>query len=316
MSLDFSQMQETQREDTRLFGWDPTQGIVSVWANRDGRAVVWRRADEQVTYTVEQFRPWLFARSLDDLRHLGTSLQTAPADGEDTSSISYRELDGPEDSYRYFLSARDGRMLERTLLTGASRRLNRSITNLQELQDDYYRVGPVEQYLMFTGRVYFRGMVYDDLHRLQFDLETTALDPHRGRIFLVAVRDSWGLATALEAPQPEDEARLIANLCTLIRERDPDVIENHNLFGFDLPFLEQRATFFKVSLALGRKGGPALLERREETLAIGPEARKRTRYSVAGRELIDTLDAVRRHDFVVRDMPSYRLKEVARYFGM
>ena len=27
----------------------------------------------------------------------------------------------------------------------------------------------------------------------------------------------------------------------LIRERDPDVIENHNLFGFDLPFLEQRA---------------------------------------------------------------------------
>ncbi|HLJ33670.1 MAG TPA: 3'-5' exonuclease, partial [Ktedonobacteraceae bacterium] len=296
MSLDFSQMQETQREDTRLFGWDPTQGIVSVWANRDGRAVVWRRADEQVTYTVEQFRPWLFARSLDDLRHLGTSLQTAPADGEDTSSISYRELDGPEDSYRYFLSARDGRMLERTLLTGASRRLNRSITNLQELQDDYYRVGPVEQYLMFTGRVYFRGMVYDDLHRLQFDLETTALDPHRGRIFLVAVRDNRGFATTLEASTQEDEAQLIANLCTLIRERDPDVIENHNLFGFDLPFLEQRATFFKVSLALGRKGGPALLERREETLAIGPEARKRTRYSVAGRELIDTLDAVRRHD--------------------
>ncbi|HZR38793.1 MAG TPA: DNA polymerase domain-containing protein, partial [Ktedonobacteraceae bacterium] len=35
---------------------------------------------------------------------------------------------------------------------------------------------------------------------------------------------------------------------------------------------------------------------------------------VAGRELIDTLDAVRRHDFVVRDMPSYSLKDVARYF--
>jgi DNA polymerase I len=51
-------------------------------------------------------------------------------------------------------------------------------------------------------------------------------------------------------------------------------------------------------------------------LAIGPEARRRTRYSVAGRELIDTLDAVRRHDFVVRNMPSYRLKDVARYFGI
>ncbi len=309
-------MPDIQDEDARLFGWDTTPGIVSVWANRDGRAVVWRREGEQVTYTVEQFRPWLFARSLDDLRHLGTSLQVAHLNREDTSSVSYRELDGPDDSYRYFLSARDGRMLERALLTGAGRRLNRPINSLHELQDDYYRVGPVEQYLMLTGRVYFRGMVYNDLHRLQFDLETTALDPHRGRIFLVAVRDNRGFATTLEAPTQDDEAQMIADLCALIRERDPDVIENHNLFGFDLPFLEQRASFLKLSLALGRKGGLALLERREETLAIGPEARKRTRYSVAGRELIDTLDAVRRHDFVVRDMPSYRLKEVARYFGM
>jgi len=71
-----------------------------------------------------------------------------------------------------------------------------------------------------------------------------------------------------------------------------------------------------VPLALGREGGPMALERREETLAIGPQARRRTRYSVAGRELIDTLDAVRRHDFVVRDMPSYSLKDVARYFGI
>jgi DNA polymerase I len=132
----------------------------------------------------------------------------------------------------------------------------------------------------------------------------------------VAVRDSRGLATTLEAPRAEDEAQLISDLCTLIRLRDPDVIENHNLFGFDLPFLEQRAAVHGIPLELGREGAPRLLERREETLAIGPEARRRRRYSVAGRELIDTLDAVRRHDFVVRDMPGYGLKEVARYFGM
>ncbi len=92
--------------------------------------------------------------------------------------------------------------------------------------------------------------------------------------------------------------------------------ENHNLFGFDLPFLEQRASVLGVPLILGREGGPQHLERREETLAIGPESRRRTRYSLAGRELIDTLDAVRRHDFVVRDMPSYSLKAVAKYFDI
>ena len=58
---------------------------------------------------------------------------------------------------------------------------------------------------MATGRVYFRGLAYTDLHRLQFDLETTALNPQRGRIFLVAVRDTRGLATMLEAPTPADE---------------------------------------------------------------------------------------------------------------
>ena len=307
-------------QDEYLFGWDPMPGIVSVWASRDGRAILWRRVKEpqgeRVLCTEERFRPWLFASTLEDLKQVGPALLPSNAPGAKDGLVSYRILDGPADSYRYLLSARDGSFLERTLCAGASRRLGRRITSLNDLSDEYYRVGPVEQYLMLTGRVYFRGLTYNDLHRLQFDLETTALDPHRGRIFMVAIRDTRGLATTLEAVTPEDEARLIVDLCTLIRERDPDIIENHNLFGFDLLFLEERASILGIPLELGRKGGPMRLERREETLAIGPEARKRVRYSVAGRELIDTLDSVRRHDFVVRDMPGHRLKEVARYFGI
>src|SRR5258706_8554116 len=225
-------------------------------------------------------------------------------------------LDGSDGSYRYLLSARDGRFLERALLSGASRRLGHRVSSLSELSDTYYQVGPVEQYLMQTGRVYFRGLAYEDLRRLQFDLETTALDPHRGRIFLIAIRDSRGFATTLEARSPDDEAEMIAKFCQIVRDRDPDIIENHNLFSFDLQFLEYRAEALGIPLRLGRSGGPERLERREETLAIGPEARRRVRYSVAGRELIDTLDAVRRYDFVVRDLPSHGLKDVARYFGI
>ena len=307
-------------QDEYLFGWDSMPGIVSVWASRDGRAILWRRVKEpqgeRVLCTEERFRPWLFASTLEDLKQVGPALLPSNAPGAKDGLVSYRILDGPAESYRYLLSARDGSFLERTLCAGASRRLGRRITSLNDLSGEYYRVGPVEQYLMLTGRVYFRGLTYNDLHRLQFDLETTALDPHRGRIFMVAIRDTRGLATTFEAVTPEDEARLIVDLCTLIRERDPDIIENHNLFGFDLLFLEERASILGIPLELGRKGGPMRLERREETLAIGPEARKRVRYSVAGRELIDTLDSVRRHDFVVRDMPGHRLKEVARYFGI
>lgn len=307
---------EMHSADERLFGWDTMSGIVSVWASRDGKAVIWRREGDTITCLTDRFRPWLFATSLADVAHLGSALLPEDTPGAYRAKITYRVLEGPADSFRYLLSSYDGRLFERTIVQGASRRLERQITSLNDLDTEYYRVGPVEQYLMLTGRVYFRGLAYEDVHRLQFDLETTALDPHRGRIFMIAIRDSRGFTKVLDAPTPEDEADMVKELCALIRERDPDIIENHNLFGFDLPFLEERASVLGIPLALGRQGGPMLLERREETLAIGPEARKRTRYSIPGRELIDTLDAVRRHDFVVRDMPGYRLKEVAKYFGI
>lgn len=221
--------------DALLFGWDPTPGIVSVWADRDGRACVWRRVDGRVVCEENRFRPWMFATDLDDLAHLGRALACEGEAGSERALVTYRELDGPANSYRYLLTARTGRALERAILDGASQRQGSRVAGLRDL-DNYYRVGPVEQYLMQTGRVYFRGLTYNDLHRLQFDLETTALDPQRGRIFLIAVRDNRGFATILDAPEPDDEPQMIDELCAIIRERDPDVIENHNLFGFDLPF--------------------------------------------------------------------------------
>jgi DNA polymerase elongation subunit (family B) len=274
----------------------------------------------------DRFRPWIFAASMDDLMHLGRRLAAEESPEASRALVTYRELEGPADTYRYLFSARSGRALERAATAGASRRLGRRVSSTYDLEG-YYRVGPVEQYLMLTGRVYFRGLSYDDLHRMQIDLETTALDPRRGRIFMAAVRDSRGLAVTLDAPAPEDEAGLIAELCALIRERDPDVIENHNLFGFDLPFLEARAATLGVPLTLGRPfpasmGGKEqaapLLESYTDMWSSGPwgQRRRRVRYSVAGRELIDTIDAVRRHDFVARDLPSHRLKDVARAFGI
>ncbi len=169
---------------------------------------------------------------------------------------------------------------------------------------------------MCTGRVYFRGLTYAELHRLQFDLETTALDARHGRIFMVAVRDSRGFSTTISAPTPADESALIAELCGLIQERDPDIIENHNLLGFDMPFLVQRAEALGLRLVLGRRGPahvplPALERYGERAFR-----RRRMRYSMPGRELIDTLDAVWRYDFAARDLPSHRLKDVARHFGV
>lgn len=297
-----SPQQPTQSQsDPWLFGWDLTPGIVSVWADREGRAVVWRRVNDRIICEQERFRPWLYAAHLEDLSPIRL------AHNDDTAPFSYRKLDGPPGALHYLISAHDGRALENALLGGANKRLDKQVKNINDL-DDYYQLGSVEQYLMQTGRNYFRDLPFAQLHRLQFDLETTALTPEKGYIFMAAVRDNRGLEQILEAPRLEDEPKLIRDLCAIIRERDPDAIENHNLMGFDLPFLEGRAKAHGIRLELGRPPGPLNLTRRGE----GRDAR----YSVAGREMLDTLDATWRVDFVVRALPSHGLKDVARFFGV
>ncbi len=99
-----------------------------------------------------------------------------------------------------------------------------------------------------------------------------------------------------------------------IAARDPDVIENHNLFGFDLPFLEARAAALGVPLHLGRAVDLPGLRCSDEPTGWG--AGRHTRYSTVGRELSDTLPAVRRHQFTDRGLTGQGLKEAARYFGV
>ena len=128
-------------DDEFLFGWDPAPGIVSAWADRSGTALLWRREGKRVTCTTERFRPWLVATTLRDLAHLRSSVLPASTPGSAQSAITYRELDGPEGAFRYLLSARDGRLLERALVAGASRRLGREVKRVSELPETYYGVG-------------------------------------------------------------------------------------------------------------------------------------------------------------------------------
>jgi DNA polymerase, archaea type len=306
-----------------LWGWDPTPGIVSVWAEAHGRAVVWRRAPEtgELTREEAQFRPWVVLAQIDDLHHLGTNLgrEGLGRDGAADALMSYRELEGPGE-LRYLASAADGRTLAAAVLEGASRRLGRRVGHLRELGKDAILVlPPEEQYLVASGRTYFRGLLFDHLRRMQFDLETTGLDAERDRIFMVAVRDPSGTSELLEVRGDGDagERDLIRRLVAAVKAADPDVIENHNLHGFDLPFLDRRARILGVPLALGRIGPPGLRQRgARRGTSSGTDAGRRMRFVAPGRELIDTLDAVLRYDFATRDLPNHGLKAVARHLGI
>jgi DNA polymerase, archaea type len=284
-----------------LEGWDDTTGIVSVHADGDGHAIIWRRVDGQIILERDQFRPWVYAEHLDHLAHVGERLRP-DARGAD-APFTYTELPG-DGAFKYLIQTRNWSNLKNAILEGA-KRADRDARSLNDLHD-YYALGLTEQYLIATGKTCFKDLEYRDLVRLQFDLETTGFRASDARIILIAVRDSTGFEALLEAPKPHDEAQAIRDLVRIIKERDPDVIENHNLVGFDLPFLEGRANALGIRLEIGRAPAPTLLRR---------EGRN-DKFSVPGRELIDTLDAVWRHDFVTRELPSHRLKDVAKHFGL
>jgi DNA polymerase, archaea type len=316
----------TLTEDEWLHGWDETPGIVSVWGEAEGRALVWRRDRQTQTLTreVERFRPWLLLPTLTDLRHLRARL--LPHDeGADETAITYEALEGAA-GLRYLVRGPDSRLLRAAVLRGASQRLGRSIASVRELgADALLMLPPEEQYLVATGRTYFRGLDFDDVRRLQFDLETTGLDPDVDRVFLVALRAPNGQSELLEATADDDasEADLLRRLAARIVFHDPDVIENHNLHGFDLPFLMRRAERLRVRLAFGRSANvdfalrPASRGARLGQSGAGwVERLRRARYTIPGRELLDSMDAVRRHDFSARDLPGHGLKAVARHFGL
>lgn len=302
-------------EDEWLWGWDPTPGIVSVWAEGDGRAIIWRRIGGALVRESARFRPWLLLDSLDDLKHLGAELGP---ERDKSARVRYRELEGPG-ALKYQVSADDFGALSSAIVKGASARLGERVGHLRDLDPStLHTLAAEEQYLVASGRTYFRDLAFSDLHRLQFDLETTGLDPERERVFLIAVRDPAGRTEMLEAHGNDDraEADLITRLAAKIREADPDVIENHNLHGFDLPFLETRARILRIPLALGRLDHQQLKQRGAMRGTRSKlDATRRVRFIAPGRELIDTLDAVQRYDFSARDLPSHGLKAVARHFG-
>ena len=304
--------------DEWLWGWDPTPGIVSVWAEGNGTATIWRRIPESgiLVREIERYRPWLLLDGLDDLTHLGASL--AP-EGRTDARITYQELDGPGE-LRFVVRANDLRTLTRSVLDGASRRLGKRVGHIRELMDadSVLALPPEEQYLVATGRTYFRDLTYDHLRRLQFDLETTGLDPDRDRIFMISVRYPTGATEVLEARGRGEaaEADLLRELIRRITDADPDVIENHNLHGFDLPFVERRARRLGVDVTLGRIGPPGMRQRSARRGVGGGADRRRVRFIVPGRELIDTMDAVLRYDFSTRSLPGHGLKAVARHLGI
>ncbi len=179
-----------------------------------------------------------------------------------------------------------------------------------------------QQAMMDQGIRLFRGMSFPQLRRMQLDIECKSADPARfcdakvpgDEVIMVALKDTRGLEVCLTSRECGGEAGLLRKMIQVIQERDPDVLEGHNLFSFDLMYLKERCRRHKIPLALGRNG--KVVQSHPSRMNIAERLINFPRFDIYGRHVVDTYHLVMLYDVARRELESYGLKYCAKHFGL
>jgi DNA polymerase elongation subunit (family B) len=185
-------------------------------------------------------------------------------------------------------------------------------------------IRPLEnQYLLQRRRRLYGGLTFTQLRRCQLDIETGSgpvggfSDAHNPDDRVLAIGLQFGerqRLLVLEEPTDISEKRLLLEFNEVIEAEDPDVIEGHNIFKFDLEYLRLRCKLHHVPCAWGRFGQRASF--RNSRLKVAERWIDYPRCDLPGRSVVDTYLLVQLYDITAREMMSYRLKDVAIFFGV
>jgi len=191
-------------------------------------------------------------------------------------------------------------------------------------RDFFAFTDPVQHYLTATGRTLFKDLPFEELKRMQVEVLsfengiTGVGDPgHRDHIMSIALSDNTGCEELLLVDPKnveESERAALKRLTAIIKERDPDVIEGHDLFRFDLPYLVARAKKAKTKLDWGRSDG--FLRSRPSRLQIAEKTIDYPKFTVGGRHFVDTFLLAQFYDVGMRSLAGFERTDVARHFDL
>ena len=162
------------------------------------------------------------------------------------------------------------------------------------------------QWLLQRRARLYADLPFAMLRRCQLDIETGATETGAfsdarnagDRVLAIGLQcgDRRELLTLGEETDA-GEKRLLLAFNDLLRELDPDVVEGHNLFKFDLDYLRQRSKRHKVPCAWGRFGLNA--EFRNSKLRIAERWIDFPRCDMPGRAVVDTYLLVQQYVLIL-----------------
>ena len=188
---------------------------------------------------------------------------------------------------------------------------------------EYIVVNPIEQFMIQTGKRQFKGYDdYDQLLRIEFDLETEGLDPQKDCISQIGIRTNRGYEKIIPV-LGEGEEKLINEVKALeeffriIRQIDGDILTGHNIENFDTWFIDERLKLRGSSL---EKFTEHLFPHRgiykankQKVLKLGGEMEYYVPTIMWGTNITDSLFAVRRAQALNSNIKKADLKYITKF---
>jgi DNA polymerase elongation subunit (family B) len=188
----------------------------------------------------------------------------------------------------------------------------------EKSKDKIMILPPVEQYLISKEKRLFKGFEdYEQVTRLVFDLETNALDPKDGRIFMIGIKTNKGYHRVIECLDESQEKNAIVEFFRVIDEIKPSIIGGYNSANFDWHWIFERCKILGVD---PRKACRSLhpqhsFTRKDSMLKLANEVEEYVQTSIWGYNVIDIIHAVRRAQAINSSIKAAGLKYITKFIN-
>lgn len=326
-----------------LSGHDAMERIISIECGYDDDqvSIIFINKNGEKRIKLDDFKPFVWAKNSaairmfngnrNELKHkmqefgIGVKALTTKTESSETSERL-------ENGYKYIFYAKRKMSYQKFLMFFKlastpiyGEKNKKNVTEKIISTREFLAVSPVEQYMIYSGKRMFKGYDnYDDLKRLQFDLETQGLNPEVHAIDQIGIRTNKGFeriitVTGVGEERKRNELRAIIEFISILAEEKPDVIAGHNSENFDWNFIIVRCkvlgtTLEDISLKFFKH--PIYKKNKETVLKLGGEVEYYKPTIMWGHNIVDSLHAVRRAQAIDSNMKLANLKYVTRYLDL
>lgn len=334
----------TEEINSFLNGRDPMEHIVNIECSYSDEkvSIIFVNKKGQKMIKLDDFKPFAWAKNSvavrmfdgnrNELKKKMIEYGIGVKALKTTSETHQTPSDRLENGYKYIFYAKRPMSFQKFLIFFQMAKTpiydqskKKNTTEKTVSNKEFLTVTPVEQYMISTGKRFFKGYEsYDNTKRLFFDLETEGLDPEIHAINQIGVRTNKGFEKIITVIGKGEERKInelqaIIDFLQILAKEKPDEVVGHNSENFDWNFIIVRCQKLGTTLEDLSKNffkKPIYKKNQDAVLKLGGEIEYYKPTIMWGTSIIDSLHAVRRAQALDSSMKLASLKYVTKYLNL